>query len=58
MAWPGTGARLDAHNAKLEWIEVAVESTDGADIDEAHAEAKDRADGEFRKRHPGADLLP
>jgi hypothetical protein len=36
--------------------EVAVELTGGADLDEARAEAGERADAEFRRRHPPADL--
>lgn len=58
MAWPGKGLRRGAHSEKLEWIEVATELPDGADLDEAHGEAKNRADGEFRRRHPEADLAP
>jgi hypothetical protein len=55
-AWDGPGIRLGEPKERIEWIEVAVELTDGADLDEARAEAGERADAEFRWRHPPADL--
>jgi hypothetical protein len=55
-AWDGPGLRLGEPKERIEWIEVAVELTDGADLDEARAAAGERADAEFRRRHPPADL--
>jgi hypothetical protein len=55
-AWAGPGLRLGEHNERIEWIEVAVELSGGAALDEARAAAGERADAEFRRRHPTADL--
>ena len=55
-AWGGPGLRLGESNERIEWIEVAIGLTDGADLDEARAAAGERADAEFRRRHPTADL--
>src|SRR5512142_228839 len=55
-AWAGPGRRLGEHNERIEWIEVAVELSGGADLDEARDEAGERADAEFRRHHPRAAL--
>jgi hypothetical protein len=56
MAWDGPGLRLGEPKERIEWIDVAVELTGGDDLDEARDEAGKRADAEFRRRHPRADL--
>jgi hypothetical protein len=55
-AWAGPGLRLGEPNERIEWIDVAIELTGNDDLDEARAEAGERADAEFRRRHPTADL--
>jgi hypothetical protein len=55
-AWDGPGLRLGEPNERIEWIDVAVELTGGNALDEARAEAGERADAEFRRRHPTSDL--
>ena len=55
-AWDGPRLRLGEPNERIEWIDVAVELTGDDDLDEARAEAGERADAEFRRRHPTADL--
>jgi hypothetical protein len=54
--WDGPGLRLGEPNERIEWIDVAIELTGNDDLDEARAEAGERADAEFRRRHPTADL--
>ena len=55
-AWDGPGLRLGESTERIEWIEVAIELTGDDDLDEARAAAGERADAEFRRRHPSADL--
>ncbi len=55
-AWDGPGLRLGEPTERIEWIDVAVELTGDDDLDEARDEAGERADAEFRRRHPPAAL--
>jgi hypothetical protein len=56
-AWDGPGGlRLGEPKERIEWIDVAVELTGNDDLDETRDKAGERADAEFRRRHPTADL--
>ena len=54
--WAGPGLRLGEPKERIEWIDVAIELNGDDDRDEARDEAGERADAEFRRCHPAAEL--
>jgi len=47
---------MGKHTERQEWIEVAVEVAEGGGVNEAEEDALDKADAEFKRLHPAAEL--